>query len=163
MGKRKVLQKALGESIEEEYKDNLNQLTKILEGLPGLLFTNEDPETVDAYFKAYSKQDYSRAKSKAPIDFIIPQGIVYSRGGQIPIEEDVPMSHSLEETLRNKLRVPTKIKAGKIVLDEPYVVCNEGEVLDVRQAMLLKQFGVAASEFKVPVLGYYHDGEVHKY
>ena len=73
------------------------------------------------------------------------------------------MSHSLEETLRNKLRVPTKIKAGKIVLDEPYVVCNEGEVLDVRQAMLLKQFGVAASEFKVPVLGYYHDGEVHKY
>ncbi|EER30768.1 mRNA turnover protein 4 [Candida tropicalis MYA-3404] len=163
LGKRKVLQKALGESIEEEYKDNLNQLTKILEGLPGLLFTNEDPETVDAYFKAYSKQDYSRAKSKAPIDFIIPQGIVYSRGGQIPIEEDVPMSHSLEETLRNKLRVPTKIKAGKIVLDEPYVVCNEGEVLDVRQAMLLKQFGVAASEFKVPVLGYYHDGEVHKY
>ena len=163
LGKRKVLQKALGESIEEEYKDNLNQLTKILEGLPGLLFTNEDPETVDAYFKAYSKQDYSRAKSKAPIDFIIPQGIVYSRGGQIPIEEDVPMSHSLEETLRNKLRVPTKIKAGKIVLDEPYVVCNQGEVLDVRQAMLLKQFGVAASEFKVPVLGYYHDGEVHKY
>lgn len=163
LGKRKVLQKALGESIEEEYKDNLNQLTKILEGLPGLLFTNEDPETVDAYFKAYSKQDYSRAKSKAPTDFIIPQGIVYSRGGQIPIEEDVPMSHSLEETLRNKLRVPTKIKAGKIVLDEPYVVCNEGEVLDVRQAMLLKQFGVAASEFKVPVLGYYHDGEVHKY
>lgn len=163
LGKRKVLQKAIGESIEEEYKDNLNQLTKILEGLPGLLFTNEDPETVDAYFKAYSKQDYSRAKSKAPIDFIIPQGIVYSRGGQIPIEEDVPMSHSLEETLRNKLRVPTKIKAGKIVLDEPYVVCNEGEVLDVRQAMLLKQFGVAASEFKVPVLGYYHDGEVHKY
>lgn len=163
LGKRKVLQKALGETIEEEYKENLHELTKILEGLPGLLFTNEEPETVDAYFKAYSKQDYSRAKSKAPIDFIIPEGIVYSRGGQIPIEEDVPMSHSLEETLRNKLRVPTKIKSGKIILDEPYVVCNQGETLDVRQAMLLKQFGVAASEFKVPVLGYYFDAKVEKY
>ncbi|RCK54715.1 Ribosome assembly factor MRT4 [Candida viswanathii] len=163
LGKRKVLQKALGETIEEEYKENLHELAKICEGLPGLLFTDELPETVDAYFKAYSKQDYSRAKSKAPIDFTIPEGIVYSRGGQIAVEEDVPMSHSLEETLRNKLKVPTKIKSGKIVLEEPYVVCREGETLDVRQAMLLKQFGVAASEFKVPTLGYYYEGEVHKY
>ncbi|AOW30209.1 mRNA turnover protein 4 [Candida albicans P57072] len=162
LGKRKVLQKALGETIEEEYKDNLHQLSKLCEGLPGLLFTDESPETVEAYFKAYSKQDYSRAKSRAPIDFTIPAGIVYSRGGQISIEEDVPMSHSLEETLRNKLKVPTKIKAGKIILEEPYVVCNKGDVLDTRQALLLKQFGVAASEFKIPILGYY-DGEVHKY
>ncbi|EMG48073.1 MRT4 Ribosome assembly factor MRT4 [Candida maltosa Xu316] len=163
LGKRKVLQKALGETVEEEYKDNLHQLAKICDGLPGLLFTNEAPDTVEAYFKAYSKQDYSRAKSKAPIEFVIPEGIVYSRGGQLPIEEDVPMSHSLEETLRNKLRVPTKIKSGKIILEEPYTVCREGEVLDARQAMLLKQFGVAASEFKVPMLGYYDDGEVHKF
>ena len=152
LGKRKVLQKALGETIEEEYKDNLHQLSKLCEGLPGLLFTDESPETVEAYFKAYSKQDYSRAKSRAPIDFTIPAGIVYSRGGQISIEEDVPMSHSLEETLRNKLKVPTKIKAGKIILEEPYVVCNKGDVLDTRQALLLKQFGVAASEFKIPMI-----------
>ena len=162
LGKRKVLQKALGETIEEEYKDNLHQLSKLCEGLPGLLFTDESPETVEAYFKAYSKQDYSRAKSRAPIDFTIPAGIVYSRGGQISIEEDVPMSHSLEETLRNKLKVPTKIKSGKIILEEPYVVCNKGDVLDTRQALLLKQFGVASREFKIPILGYY-DGEVHKY
>ena len=74
LGKRKVLQKALGETIEEEYKDNLHQLSKLCEGLPGLLFTDESPETVEAYFKAYSKQDYSRAKSRAPIDFTIPAG-----------------------------------------------------------------------------------------
>ena len=138
LGKRKVLQKALGETIEEEYKDNLHQLSKLCEGLPGLLFTDESPETVEAYFKAYSKQDYSRAKSRAPIDFTIPAGIVYSRGGQISIEEDVPMSHSLEETLRNKLKVPTKIKAGKIILEEPYVVCNKGDVLDTRQAFVIE-------------------------
>ncbi|KAK7679354.1 mRNA turnover and ribosome assembly protein [Cerrena zonata] len=119
LGKRRVLEKALGDSPEDEYKDNLHKLSKLTTGV------------------SYTKQDYSRAKSKAPIDFTIPEGIVYSRGGQIPYEEDVPMSHSLEETLRNKLKIPTRIKA------------------DVRQALILKQFGIAASEFKVPTLAYY--------
>lgn len=155
LGKRRVLEKSLGDTPEEEYKDNLHKLSKLCTGVSGLLFTNETPDTVQAYFTAYSKQDYSRAKSKAPIDFTIPEGIVYSRGGQIAIEEDVPMSHSLEETLRNKLKVPTKIKAGKIILNEPYVVCTKGETLDVRKALLLKQFGVAASEFKVNTIAYF--------
>lgn len=155
LGKRRVLEKALGDSPEDEYKDNLHKLSKLTTGVCGLLLTNETVETVQAYFSAYTKQDYSRAKSKAPIDFTIPEGIVYSRGGQIPYEEDVPMSHSLEETLRNKLKIPTRIKAGKITISEPYVVCTKGDTLDVRQALILKQFGIAASEFKVPTLAYY--------
>ncbi|RLV89114.1 Ribosome assembly factor MRT4 [Spathaspora sp. JA1] len=163
LGKRKVLIKALGEKPEEEYRDNLHELSKTCEDglLIGLLFTNEPADVVDGYFKAYTKQDYSRAKTKSPIDFTVPEGIVYSRGGQIPIEEDVPMSHSLEETLRNKLKVPTKIKAGKIFLEQPYTVCEKGDVLDVRQALLLKQFGVAGSEFKVKTIAYY-DRETSK-
>lgn len=155
LGKRRVLEKALGDTPEEEYKDNLHKVSKLCAGLAGLLFTDETPETVESYFTAYTKQDYSRAKSKATIDFTIPEGIVYSRGGQIPIEDDVPMSHSLEETLRNKFKVPTKIKAGKITINEPYVVCKKGETLDVRQALILKQFGVAAAEFKVKLIAYY--------
>lgn len=157
LGKRRVLEKALGDNANEEYKDNLHKLTKLCTGVSGLLFTNEDVETVSSYFTSYSKADYSRAKSKAPIDFTIPEGIVYSRGGQIPLEEDVPMSHSLEETMRNKFKIPTKIKAGKITIAEPYVVCRKGDNLDVRQALILKQFGVAASEFKVSMIAYYNN------
>lgn len=155
LGKRRVLEKALGDTAAEEYKENLHFLAKACQGMPGLLFTNESPATVRDYFAAYTKQDYLRAKSKAPIDFTIPLGVVYSRGGQIATEEDVPMSHSLEETLRNKLKVPTRIKAGKIILEEPYTVCVAGETLDVRKALLLKQFGVAALEFKVKTLAYF--------
>lgn len=156
MGKKRVLEKALGDTPEEEYKDNLHRLSKTCTGVPGLLFTDESPETVQAYFAAYSKQDYSRAKSRAPIDFEIPAGIIYSRGGQIPLEEDVPMSHSMEETMRNKMKIPTKMTAGKVTLAEPYKVCSKGDVLDVRQALILKQFGVAASEFKVKLIASYN-------
>ncbi|KAK6197978.1 uncharacterized protein RJT21DRAFT_122846 [Scheffersomyces amazonensis] len=158
LGKRRVLEKALGDTPEEEYKDNLHQLSKVCNGLPGLLFTDETKEVVEAYFNAYSKQDYSRANSKSPIDFTIPAGIVYSRGGQVAEEEDVPMSHTLEETLRNKYKIPTKIKSGKITLNEPFVVCHKGDTLNVTQALILKQFGVAASEFKVKLVAYY-DGD----
>ncbi|ODQ78143.1 hypothetical protein BABINDRAFT_52633 [Babjeviella inositovora NRRL Y-12698] len=155
LGKRRVLQKAMGDTVQEEYKDNLHKFSKLATGVCGLLFTDEKPETVQEYFHAYVKADYSRAKSRAPLDFNVPEGIVYSRGGQIPTEEDVPMSHSMEETLRNKLKMPTKIKSGKVTLAEEYHVCTKGEVLDVRQALLLKTFGVAASEFKVKMIAYY--------
>lgn len=165
LGKRRVLEKALGDTPEEEYKDNLHKLSKLCGGVSGLLFTNETPETVLAYFDAYTKSDYCRAKSKSPIDFTIPEGIVYSRGGQVPVEEDVPMSHSLEETMRNKFKIPTKIKSGRIFLNEPFHVCSKGDTLNVTQALILKQFGVAASEFKVKTIAYF-DGEnteVHKF
>ncbi|KAH3663847.1 hypothetical protein OGAPHI_005250 [Ogataea philodendri] len=158
LGKRKVLEKALGESPEQEYKDNLHKIVQYTDGLIGLLFTDEEPETVKAYFNAYVKSDYPRAKSKSPITFVIPEGIVYSRGGQVPEEEDVPMSHSMEPTLRNKFKLPTKIVSGKITLPEPYKVVNEGDVLDVRQALILKTFGVACADFKVEMRAY-HDGE----
>lgn len=155
MGKRKVLEKALGTTREQEYKENLSKLTMYCSGVIGLLFTNETLDTVKEYFEAYSRLDYSRPNSRAPITFEVPEGIVYSRGGQIPIEEDVPMAHSLEPTLRNKYEMPTKIKAGKITLEAPYLVCKEGQKLDVRQALILKQFGVALAQFKVIISAYY--------
>lgn len=155
LGKRRVLEKALGDTVEEEYKENLSKFGKLARGVTGLLFTDEEVETVTAYFTDYKRQDYSRANSRSPIDFTIPAGIIYTRGGQIPEDEDVPMSHSMEPTFRNKFKLPTKIKAGKITLDEPYHVCSKGDKLDVLQALILKTFGVAASEFKVGVKAYY--------
>ncbi|AET38166.1 ribosome assembly factor MRT4 Ecym_2436 [Eremothecium cymbalariae DBVPG len=155
LGKRKVLAKALGANRETEYKENIHRLVKYFDGVTGLLFTDEEQVTVEEYFKAYVKADYSRAKSKAPLTFKIPAGVVYSRGGQTPEEEDIPMVHSLEPTMRNKFKIPTKIKNGKIFLENEYLVCEKGQTLDVRQALILKQFGIAAAEFKVKIPAFY--------
>lgn len=155
MGKRKVLIKALGDTRENEYKENLYKLSNKLEGVIGLLFTNEDVQVTKDYFLAYERNDYSRAGSRSPLTFVIPEGIVYSRGGQIPVEDDVPMVHSLEPTMRNKFEIPTRIVKGKITLDQPYNVCSEGDKLDVRQSLILKQFGIAESKFKIKSQWYY--------
>ncbi|KAI9816811.1 MAG: mRNA turnover and ribosome assembly protein [Pycnora praestabilis] len=153
-GKTKVMAKALGTTPQDEYQANLSQLTKYLAGNVGLLFTSQDPTSILSYFSTFMQIDFARAGSEASRDFIIPGGIVHSRGGEIPEDEDVPMAHSLEQNVR-KLGLPTSLVKGKIMLDQPYRVCKEGETLNSHQTALLKLFGVATAEFKVQMTAYW--------
>jgi mRNA turnover protein 4 len=150
-GKTKVMAKALGTTPEEAYQSNTHVLSKFLLGNVGLLFTNREPISVVEYFSTFSKTDFARAGTEATRTFVIPAGIVYSMGGEIVPEEDVPMAHSLEPELR-KLNMTTTLTKGKITLENPYTVCKEGEVLDSRQTRLLKLFGVATADFTVQLL-----------
>ena len=150
-GKTKVMAKALGTTPEDEYQPSTHLLSKYLNGNVGLLFTNREPSLVTEHFATLSETDFARAGTPASRSFTVPAGIVYSMGGEIAAEEDVPMSHNLEPELR-KLNMPTSLTKGKITLDNPYTVCKEGDVLDSRQTRLLKLFGVVTAEFKVNLL-----------
>ncbi|CAL3966385.1 unnamed protein product [Diplocarpon coronariae] len=153
-GKTKVMAKALGSSPEDEYQPSTHLLSKFLVGNVGLLFTNRNPSAIKEYFESMTKTDFARAGTAATRSFTVPAGIVYSMGGEIDTEQDVPMAHSLEPELR-KLNMPTSLTKGKITLDNPYTVCKEGEVLDSRQTRLLKLFGVATADFTVKLVAYW--------
>lgn len=140
--------KALGTSAQDEYQPSTHLLSKYLVGNVGLLFTSREPSTVIEYFENFSQTDFARAGTPASRAFTIPAGTVYSMGGEIAVEDDVLMSHSLEPELR-KLNVPTTLVKGKITLENPYTVCNEGSVLDSRQTRLLKLFSVATADFTI--------------
>lgn len=143
--------KALGTTPEDEYQPNTRLLAPHLAGNVGLLFTNREPASIIEYFASLAKTDYARAGTDASREFVIPAGVVYSRGGDIAEEEDIPMAHSLEPEFR-KLNVPTSLVKGKITLQNAYTVCKEGDTLDSRQTRLLKLFGVATAEFTVQLL-----------
>lgn len=153
-GRTRVMQKALGRTPEEEHVDNLHKLAETMTGDVGLLLTDEEPQVVQEYFDSFVKSDFARAGLVSPLTFVIPAGVVYSRGGQIPSEDDVPLAHSLESTVR-QLGMPTRLNAGKVELSNDYTVCKEGQVLDGHQTRLLKLFGVAAAEFRVKLIAYY--------
>ena len=140
--------KALGQAPSDEHLPNLSSLTPHLAGNVGLLLTSREPATVLSYFLAYSQTDYARAGIPATQTFTIPAGVVYSRGGELAQEDDVPLPHSLEVTVR-KWGMPTKLSKGKVVLDSDYTVCKEGEILNSHQTALLKLFGVTMAEFKI--------------
>lgn len=166
-GKTKLMSKALGQTPETAILDNIERLSPYLSGDVGLLLTNRSPEEIFEYFQKMQQADFARAGATAPRDFIIPQGVVYSTGGEVPREHDVPMEHSIEPELR-KLGMPTRMVRGRVVLgeadapEEPaseanggYVVCREGQTLDSRQTRLLKLFSVLLANFDVKVLAYW--------
>ncbi|EMR64726.1 putative mrna turnover protein 4 protein [Eutypa lata UCREL1] len=166
-GKTKLMARALGHNPEDSFAENTYRLTSFVKGTVGLLFTNRDPASVVAYLGALSesKVDFARAGAVAPRSFAIPWGAVYSTGGEVPAEHDVPLGHTLEPELR-RLHVPTRMVKGRVVLEagpeasdadraEGFVVCREGDVLDSRQTRLLKLFSVCMSEFRVSVRAYW--------
>ncbi|KAK9453175.1 ribosomal protein L10-domain-containing protein [Dipodascopsis uninucleata] len=158
----KVMAKALGITREEEYRENLSKLSKYVKGAVGLLLTNEPPETVESYFSEFKKSDYPRAGQIATVSFTLPSGVIYSRGGQIPEEDDIPLPHSLESTMRTQLGVPTTLKNGKVYIDNEFKVCGKGDILDAKQSRLLKLFGIACAEFTIRLVAYWTDGKVHE-
>jgi mRNA turnover protein 4 len=117
----------------------------------GLFFTNRSAQAAIQYFSAYSQTDFARAGTSAPREFVVPAGTVYSRGGEIPEDQDVPLSHSLEQEVRS-LGMPASLVKGRVVLNQPYVVCKHGDMLNSHQTRLLKLFGVATAEFKVRLI-----------
>ena len=126
-----------------------------MHGEVGLLITSHPPKVVIEWFESFVKTDFPRAGTIAPVKVTIPVGTVYSRGGQVPIEDDLPLPHSLEPTLR-QLGMPTRLQKGIITLDSEHTVCKEGDVLDSKQTRLLKQFGIACAEFRINLVGYWN-------
>ena len=87
--------------------------------------------------------------------------MVYSRAGEIPAEQDEPISHTIEPELR-KLGIPTRLVKGRVMLEltgeqekEGFPVVKAGQTLDSRQTTLLKMFGIAISEFQVGLKAYW--------
>lgn len=146
--------KALGSGEEDEYMPRLSELGGWLRGSVGLLCTNRDVEEVLQYFEQYVEVDFARAGIRAARTFVVPEGVVYSMGGKQPVEDDVPLPHSLEVTVR-KWGMPTRLEKGRVLLDQEFVLCEEGKVLNSNQTALLKLFGVAMAEFRVQVLAYW--------
>ena len=153
-GKTKVMAKALGISEEDEHMPGLSALTEYLRGSVGLLCTNRSAQEVLEYFEEYVEVDFARAGVAASRASTVPAGVVYSTGGEHPVEDDVALPHSMEATVR-KWGMPTRLEKGKVMLDQEYVLCEEGKELNSNQTALLKLFGIAMAEFKVQVLAYW--------
>lgn len=141
---------ALGATPDSAAGTNTDQLRPYLTGAVGLLFTTRSPTAVTSFFDGFHPADYARAGNVSPRDFTIPAGVVRSSAGELPEADDEPLAHTMEPALR-RLGVPTRLVGGVVRLEMHggYPVCKAGEVLDSRQATLLKMFGIASVEFRV--------------
>jgi mRNA turnover protein 4 len=140
LGKNKLLQVALGRTAEDEYSDNLRQVSKrIAGGSVGLLFTSRPQAQVEEYFTNLCEPDFARAGFVAPTAVVIDN----QQLAHFPV--------SMVEQFR-KLGLPTQVDNGKVILMDgktEYRICKEGETLSAEKCKLLTQFDKKISEFKV--------------
>jgi mRNA turnover protein 4 len=165
MGKTKVMMVALGRDPQSETVPGVSKLAPYVTGEVGLLFTDRDVQEVQAAFAGLWNADYARSGAVAARDVRIAPGEVMTMYGVEGGEED-PLPLAIEPQLR-KLGVPTRIKGGKVVLeeapeggmvdvdDEGYLVCKEGDTLDSRQTSILKILGVRMAEFRIELRAVY--------
>ncbi|PRP86492.1 mRNA turnover protein 4 [Planoprotostelium fungivorum] len=137
-GKNRIMQRALGTSAEDEYKEGLHKLSEHLTGDSGLFLTNDKDTKVLQFFKDFKQKDYARAGFIATETVVIPEG---------PLK----FEHPMEPMLREQLRMPTALKQGVIHLLADFEVCTEGNELTPEQGRILKLFEKKMSEFYIDV------------
>jgi len=149
LGKNKLLQIAMGRTPEEEYGDNLRQVSKLTSGSVGLILTSRPRDEVESYFSSLVEEDYARAGSKASQKFVITNEMVATH----PV--------SMVEQFR-KLGLPVEVQNGRVGLiggKTEHVVCKEGVTLSAEACKLLVHFGVKLAEFRVKLICRWSSGD----
>jgi mRNA turnover protein 4 len=136
LGKNKVMAKALGKTPEEEYRAGLANVSKLVSGTVGLLFTNQDVEYTTEWFANFGEVEYARAGNVATETVKLDKG---------PLPQ---FSHAIEPHLRS-LGLPTSLQRGVVTLDKDFDVCTEGASLTAERARILKLFEMPMATFKV--------------
>ncbi|EJW84579.1 ribosomal protein L10 [Wuchereria bancrofti] len=111
---------ALGKTSSTEYARGLNKISGLLKGECGLMFTNEDHDSVKKYFNEMYMSDFARCGQTAISTVELCEGPLT----QFPF--------SLEPQLR-KLGLPTKLEKGVVTLISHYVICKDGDKLTADQ------------------------------
>ncbi|KAJ9118069.1 hypothetical protein QFC24_006341 [Naganishia onofrii] len=150
-GKNKVVAKALGESIETEYKEGLVQIAKRLKGPVGLFLTSWEPKETVEWFEEFSRPAFARMGGIAPKTITLKAGPVLNF-------EDEPFPHSMEPQLRS-CGLGTKLVKGVPTIEEDYVVCKKGEKLSAEKARLLLLLGHMLATFRVKLGSHWSEKE----
>jgi mRNA turnover protein 4 len=144
-GKNTLAQVALGRNVEEEYKDNLHNMSKRLTGNSALLFTNRGKKETLKYFKNFKRPDFAKAGEKASEDVILMPGML-----EFPV--------SMLDQLR-KLGMVVEVNQGKVELKVKWVAAKKGELLNAEQAKALVHLDKKLGLFQLTLDAFWHDGQ----
>ncbi|CAM9132962.1 unnamed protein product [Choristocarpus tenellus] len=146
MGKNKVMMLALGKTLEDEYQDNLRQVSKRLKGQVGLLFTNKPKAEVEKYFSSLAVPDFAASGFVHNETIILPTGSL----GNWPV--------SMLEQFR-KLGVVVEVEDGVLVNRKAINMCTKGEPITPEGAKLLALHDKKITVFKIVLACYWSNGE----
>lgn len=147
MSKKSLQQRAIEQFKNESKKANLDELSEHIPAQSSLLFTNEDIFELKKIFVEYEWMVAAKPNEITPVDIWVPAGDTGLPTGQVISE------------LNMTLRLPTRIQNDTIWIRDDTRTHKAGDIVDVKQAAVLKKLGIAPIESLILIHYAWADGE----
>ena len=143
MTKRRLMKLALDGSK----KENISALKDHLDGMPALLFTNENPFSLFKILKKSKSPAPIKGGQKTPKDIIVPAGPTNFAPG--PIIGELGM-----------FRIKSGVENGKVAIKADSEVAKEGDVIKPALAALLTSLEIYPMEIGLNLTAAYENGSI---
>ena len=144
LSKKRIQARALKESS----RPKLSELADKIEGSSALIFTEMDPMELQQIIQKNKVKAPARAGDVAPNDILVSEGNTGLPPGPIISE------------LNEVLKLQTKIQSGTVWIKEDAVTHHKGDVIDLKQSLLLARLGIEPIEILLDFYAAWEDGEL---
>lgn len=132
----------------EKSKPGISKLIENLNGIVGLVFTNDNPFTLYKFVKKNKSSAPAKAGQMAPNDIVVPAGPTSFAPGPIIGE-------------LGAFKIKAGINAGKVEIKEDAVVAKEGDVISGPLAGILSRLGIEPMEVGLNIKSVYEAGTIY--
>jgi large subunit ribosomal protein L10 len=126
---------------------NLSPLADRIEGMPALLFTNENPFKLYKILSASKSAAPAKPGQKAPHDVTVPAGKTSFAPGPVIGE-------------LGQMGIKAGIEDGKVAIKQDKLLVKEGEVFSAKAAELLTRLNILPMEVGLNVIAVYEEGVI---
>lgn len=143
VGRKRLLQRAL----QEAKRNHLEKLQEKLEGMPALLFSNDNPFSLYALLQKSKSKAAAKPGQKSPRDITVNAGPTSFAPGPI-ISELAAVG------------IKTKVDQGKLAILQDTVIVKEGEVISPKVSDMLKRLDIKPMEIGLNVVAVWEQGYI---
>ena len=148
MSKKSLQLRAIEQFKNEFKKKNLDEFANHIPGQSSLVFTNLDIFELKKVFLENEWMVPAKPNEVTPVDIWVPAGDTGLPTGQVISE------------LNLTLRLPTRIMNDTIHVREDTRTHKAGDIVDVKQAAVLKKLGITPIESLIKIHFAWSDGEI---
>jgi len=147
MTKKRLMKIAIEKSKNE--KKNIEELEKYFEGMPALIFTNENPFKLSKILQKSKTKAPAKAGQTAPNDIVINKGPTPFAPGPV-----------ISELSAVGLKVG--VESGKVAVKEDTVIAKKGEKINPKVAEILTRLDIKPMEVGLGLVAAYEDGIIYQ-
>lgn len=145
---KKRLMKIVFDNLKDE-KKNIQELANCFEGMPALLFTNDNP------FKLSKLLQKSKTNAPAKAGQIAPQDIIITKG-------PTPFAPGPIISELGSIGLKVGVEGGKVAIKEDAVVARKGEKIRAKVAEVLARLDIKPMQVGLGLVAAYEDGIIYK-